>query len=211
VPDAPPSTTARAGGESGRLSRAPTQAPPPVAIPYKTAPKRVISTEKDDVFETRAEAHFVERLKEVLEHEAPIHCDLLATKVMSAWSWQRLRQRARERFDLLLQRAETKGLVQLRGPFAWRPGQRVEHYRLADEEGAIRSIDYVPPEEAAVAAAWLLDQNLSLESGELVRETARLLGYERVRGQVEAAVRVALDILVRSGRARIAGSRVEKP
>jgi len=68
-----------------------------------------------------------------------------------------------------------------------------------------------PPEEIANAAQHLLSQHISLPLDDLVRETARLFGYQRTGQRVEPAMRRGIALLLTRQMAREEGGMVIQP
>jgi len=92
------------------------------------------------------------------------------------------------------------------GVFLWMPTQDPESFSLfrisGENENSKRDAEDLPPQEVANAALHILDQNVSLPVVDLVRETARLLGYQRTGPMVDKAMRAGIQLLVRKGRAK---------
>ena len=71
-------------------------------------------------------------------------------------------------------------------------------FRVAgDDPASSRLPEDLPPEEIINSAIEILDQHMSVPLADLVRESARLLGYRRVgkivRERLEAAIRLSVD------------------
>jgi hypothetical protein len=73
---------------------------------------------------------------------------------------------------------------------------------------ARREATDIPPEEIANAAQHLLGQHISLPLDDLVRETARLFGYQRTGQRVEPAIRRGITLLLTRQMAREEGGMV---
>jgi hypothetical protein len=76
-------------------------------------------------------------------------------------------------------------------------------------EGVSREAGELPAEEIAAAAAWLLSTNLSMPTADLLRETARVFGIQRMGAKVSEAMAAGVDLLVTRGRAAKDGDRVQ--
>ena len=99
--------------------------------------------------------------------------------------------------------------------FLWRTDQDPETFaeaRLPDADGGgERDSSDVPPIELANAAAEVLHASISIEVVDLVRETARLFGYQRVGRQIDEDLQQAIDLLVAQERGIRDGDRVVLP
>lgn len=78
--------------------------------------------------------------------------------------------------------------------FLWAPSQDPKTYSLfriaGENENSKRDAESLPPQEVANAALHVLEQHVSLPATDLVRETARLLGYQRTGPTVDKAMDV---------------------
>jgi hypothetical protein len=92
------------------------------------------------------------------------------------------------------------------GAFLWPANLDSTEYRgfrVPDSNGdGTRQADELPPEEVGNAALHLLESHLSAPLDELIRETARLFGFQRVGRVVDERIRRGIEALVQSGRAR---------
>ena len=79
--------------------------------------------------------------------------------------------------------------------------------RLAPAE-ARREAQEVPLEEVANAAAHVLRANIALSQDELVKLTAKSLGFPRASGRVAEHLSAAVALLVKRGRAKRDGDKV---
>lgn len=85
--------------------------------------------------------------------------------------------------------------------FIWQRGQNPEQYtiyRVSDD--AKRSADDIPSEEIINAVKEVLSQQISLSESDLIRETAKKLGYSRTVGVVESTISFAVRKGVSAGK-----------
>jgi serine/threonine protein kinase len=209
--DGPVETPAEAdAGDAvtGALAPPSPSAAPTVQAPqatYVVAPARVVSATSDDLFQPKALRALYDRIEEVVRAEGPVHVDLLVRRVLDAWSWPRVTPRAKAR--VLAEGVETlrhAGKVDVRGEWVWRPAQQVVAFRTGGE----RKAEHVAPEEVAVAARWLLEQNVALGHDDLARETAKALGFPRLGEKIAEAMRAGIAKLAADGRCVLDGERV---
>ncbi|NUP99414.1 MAG: DUF3320 domain-containing protein, partial [Armatimonadetes bacterium] len=143
--------------------------------------------------------------EKVVEVEGPLSFDLLARRVAACWEIQRLTQRVRERLEQVLGAAAVERCVVGQRVFYWPCGGVPAAYRLfrraGDDPRSARELADIAPEEVANAAARVLSQQLRLPLEDLVRETARMLGYQRTTRQMEPWLREGIDLLIEQGRA----------
>ena len=136
----------------------------------------------------------------VLDAEAPISRKLLLKNTIAAWGITRSGSRVEEIFDRAL-RASGARSTQYGGQiYVWKNGQSPDKYdavRLAAGTEK-RSVEDVPPEEIAVAVRCVLSKQFSMPYSDLVRETAKAIGYTR-GANVDKQIGYAVDIAVSRG------------
>jgi hypothetical protein len=150
------------------------------------------------------------RILGVLAVEAPLHLDDLSRRIAESFGGLRITERLRSHIMEHLRALPAAAVV--RGDFVWRADQAPDTwstFRGLTSAGEARAAELVPPEEVAAAAAWVLSRSLSTTREDLVRETARLLGFQRVGAKVTERMLAGIGLLVRSGRCAMEGDRVE--
>lgn len=139
-------------------------------------------------------------INRVLDAEAPISRRLLMKNTIAAWGINRSGSRVEEIFDRAL-RASGARSTQYGGQiYVWKNGQSPDKYdavRLAAGTEK-RSVEDVPPEEIAVAVRYVLSKQFSMPYSDLVRETAKVIGYTR-GANVDKQIGYAVDIAVSRG------------
>jgi len=137
---------------------------------------------------------------------------LAARRLAAHWNFSRCTASVQQRVELLARRAKVR-IVQHGGElFLWPDDLEPAAYgafRLpGDSAEARREATDIPPEEIANAAQHLLSQHISLPLDDLVRETARLFGYQRTGQRVEPAIRRGIALLLTRQTAREEGGMV---
>jgi hypothetical protein len=79
---------------------------------------------------------------------------------------------------------------------------------VSANEAQKRDAGDLPPEEVANGVKLILQNQISLLRGDLVRETAKLFGYARIGSNVEMAMNAGIDQAVQMGFAFVEGERV---
>ncbi|RKH99628.1 DUF3320 domain-containing protein [Corallococcus sp. AB038B] len=192
---------------------APASPQPVVAGPSASAQAYVPATlramkEGADLFATASDASLREHLQSVIDQEAPLHEDLLARRVLDAWGLTKLTPRVRKRLEEQLQALAKRGTVTIQEEFLWstsRGPARYSGFRGAHPE---REAAHLPPEEVANAAAAVLTQALSLEREDLLRETARCFGIQRLTKAVIPVLEAGLTLLLQRGHCLAEGERM---
>ena len=172
-------------------------------------PVATLSTE--DFFGYSANPLQLDQIRQVAAVEAPLHLDDLARHLLTAWGWARLTERSRQRVESLVQALVRKGELQLRGVFIWLPSQSPDAFtghRQAAVGDEPRDASHIPPEEVAEAMRMVLQQNISLDREDLLRETAHQFGFKRVSAKTTDALVPGIEVLRQRGICEVDGTRV---
>jgi hypothetical protein len=78
----------------------------------------------------------------------------------------------------------------------------------AGNAGETRAVQDLPVEELANALLYLLEDHRSAPSEELIRETARLFGFQRLGRIVVTRIQRGIIVLAERGRIRMEGDAV---
>jgi very-short-patch-repair endonuclease len=165
-----------------------------------------------DFYERSAALAIQARLIEVVRREGPISLALAARRVAAAWGFERVRSPALERIRRLIPESEVRLETTAAGEFLWLRDVDSATYvgfRVPDASGnGARQADDLPLEEIGNAAVHVLERNVSAPLDELVSETARIFGFQRVGRVVDERFRKAIGGLVERGIARLEGEAI---
>lgn len=132
----------------------------------------------------------------IVDHEGPIHQELLARRVARTFQLMRTGHLVESRVDLQIQTACRRGTIRRDGEFVWSQGKRGVVPRRPAPGCKLRDIDHVPPEELEGAALLVVRLTRGITEGELAAESARVLGYARISDHIRAATLSAIKRLV---------------
>jgi hypothetical protein len=182
---------------------------PPIYIPYVVT--TILGT-PDDFYRTPANAKLRQTLRAIVTTEGPMSLSLAARRLAVHWNFSRFTSSVQQRVEQLVRRAKVR-IVQHGGDlFLWPDDLEPAAYRTFRLPGGSaesrREATDIPPEEIANAAQHVLSQHISLPLDALVRETARLFGYQRTGQRVEPAMRRGITLLLTRQRAREEGGMV---
>ena len=145
-------------------------------------------------------------LKEIVDREGPISLRVAARRLGAFWGIGRVSPALQDKTKQLALEAGLRIIRHQDELFLWPARQDPEQYerfRVAgDDPESRRDARDLPPEEVANAARYVLHQQGSLPLEDLVKETARLLGYQRTGVQVDQACRRGIDRLIEKGLVR---------
>ena len=126
------------------------------------------------------------RVAALVAGEGPLHEDYIASRLARAFGLARTGSRIRGATHSAIQRAETAGQVQVKGPFIWPKVFTFERVRVpvpgVDETH--RDISEIPPEEVDLAVLRVAEAALSVSEPALITQVARVLGFERTGDHV---------------------------
>jgi very-short-patch-repair endonuclease len=184
----------------------------PVLPVYEPFTFRELMGTPDGFYEAKSDNSIRALIEAVVCKEGPVSLDIVARRVAEHWRVGRVTSRAVNRIESLIGKSDVKVVREAEGIFLWAPNQDAKTFSLfriaGENENSKRDAEYLPPQEIANAALHVLEQNVSLPIADLVRETARLLGYQRTGPAVDKSMRSGVGILVKNGGAKEEGGVV---
>lgn len=166
----------------------------------------------DDFYDVKSDGGIRVLIEAVVSKEGPVSLDIVTRRVAEHWGVGRITSRTVKRIEGLTGKANVKIIREADGAFLWIPSQDPNTFSLfritGENENSKRDAECLPPQEVANAALHVLEQNVSLPIADLVRETARLLGYQRTGPAVEKAMRSGIGHLIKRGEAKEEGAVV---
>lgn len=201
------------------------QAPSPAAVPATISAKPdIVPTVPDNIYdeapiyqavqlpvypvdanlftEPQYRQRVVAAINKVLEQEAPIRESLLIRRVSQAFGFARAGSRIQAYLVSLLSTMRLPVTEQNGERFYWSKSQdpnSYSRYRVAGTGDSKRDIRDLPCQEIANAAAAVLRSQVGLPADDLIRETARLLGYARIGTSVKPSVEAGLHYGIQKG------------
>ncbi|EKD37973.1 MAG: hypothetical protein ACD_75C00919G0003 [uncultured bacterium] len=189
----------------GALSQRPLVQEPVLPV-YEPLTVREIRGTPDDFYDANSDSSIRTLIETVANKEGPVSLDLVARRVAEHWKVGRVTSRTVRRIEGLADKADVKVVREGGLVFLWPPSQDPKTYSLfriaGENENSKRDAECLPPQEVANAALYVLEQHVSLPAVDLVRETARLLGYQRTGPIVEKAMMRGVELLLRKGGAK---------
>jgi hypothetical protein len=180
--------------------------------PYLAAAIPAGRRQPDDLFAPRHLAELGKIIDQVLAAEAPMHVDVLARRVGAYFGIGRLTQRVSE---------QVRNALNGRGRFGdetdmvWRLDQDptgVPAVRVAGQGGmARREIDEVPLAEIAAAARIVTERAIGIAANDLVRDSARLLGFARITDRVVERVATGVKLAAQRTLIRLDAGKASLP
>jgi len=170
---------------------------------YTAAKLKPLAVSSEDLLLPKYNASIQARVRQVLEKEAPLSEGVLTKRVIQSYGITRAGTRIQERLDAVYKDMNLTVTQQAEQRFYWNGDQNPEDYslfRCSGEEENKREAKDVPVQEAANALYQVLYDQISLTKEDLIRETAKLLGYARVGSGVSALMSLTLTYAQERGR-----------
>lgn len=149
-------------------------------------------------------------VKSILDTEAPINRELLCRRIIAIWSISRIGSRIESFFNSLFKEMKIKSTGSDK-IFFWNDNQNPESYmvyRVSADESDRRDASDIPPEEISVAIKEILENQISMNLEDLIKEAARVFGFNRTGGNVEASMLNGVNKAVARGFAKTQGDRI---
>ena len=142
------------------------------------------------------------RIRTVVDKEAPLSLSVLTKRVVQSYGITRAGARIQSHFQLILDAENLTTTTQDGMVFYWKKGQDPQNYclyRVSGEGDHRRDVRDVPMQEVANAVCMVLQQQISMAQEDLLRETAKKLGYTRLGGNVLAALELGIQYALSNG------------
>lgn len=172
--------------------------PIPMAPVYRPARLAVTPIPSEEFTEPKYNRDLRSRIQNVLRVEAPVSQSVLEKRVIQSCGLSRAGSRIQSYLRSLL--SNVKRTYQDNGVFCWLDTQDPRQYaglRVSSDDEDRRDIRDVSVQEVANAVCLVLYEQVGMVQEDLLRETARKLGYARMGGNllsaIEAGIRCALS------------------
>ncbi|WP_083884978.1 DUF3320 domain-containing protein [Nocardia thailandica] len=134
----------------------------------------------------------------IVRREGPIELDMLVARIRDAWALGRAGGVVRNQVETVLARSAAQGTLHCEGTTYTIPGIAVETVRTPTAICA-RLVGQVPAPERKLAITSMVRDTVGAQRAELVKEVARLFGWNRVGTEIRVALEGDLDDLIRAG------------
>ena len=170
---------------------------------------------QDDFYKALAAKVIREDLEQLVRAEAPVSFSTACKRILAQWDLQRATPRAQDRVREVLPKCNAMLCDSGGLPFLWVTESDAAAYTQFRTAGAApesqRKADEIAVEEFANGALHILRSHISLSEDDLVKEAARLFGFQRTGPAVDQRVRAGVQWLIQSGRADSEGGTVILP
>ena len=132
-----------------------------------------------EIYDTRAE-DLARAIQEIVDVESPIHVDEVVRRIREFKGLGRAGNRIREAIQTGTKAALRLGLIKKRGNFLWTPGLEKPIVRFRDGDAKVDA-EMICDEEVEEAIIAILKNHFATEQDDLIRYSARLLGFSSVQ------------------------------
>jgi very-short-patch-repair endonuclease/DNA polymerase III delta prime subunit len=129
-----------------------------------------------------------EVLKEVVDHESPIHKDEAERRAVQYWGIGAVGSRVRAILEEAALICTQEKMIKKKGDFYWAINMDVPIIRNRESVDVSKKIEYIAPEEIREATIFVLKKECSVPKEGLIEQVANLLGIQRVTEDINKYV-----------------------
>ena len=177
----------------------PTAPGPDGAVPYKQAQIQASLRWDQQLHQVNATT-MARWIMDVVTQEGPVHTATATKRITEAVGVSRAGSRIQSAVQRGVRAARDNGLIQVRGDFLWPSGTHEPSVRdRSTLPGALRKIEYVPPEEIDLAARCVLEDSRGMARADTAPAIAQLLGFGRASASIREAIEKRIELLETRG------------
>lgn len=176
-------------------------------IQYKTAVLRQIGT--PEMFWSAPSATLNSIVLELVMQEGPIELRSACRRVLGCWGITKLTSTLQARVSASIRALASQNQIVVRDGFLWSIGTKVLPVRYPPAGESPREIEEIAIEEIGQGSVYCLQKEFTLSRGELVTQTARLLGFTRTSERIRQRIERAIEQLMSTNRVRMSNDKVE--
>ena len=148
---------------------------------------------------------------EVAATESPVHVREVMRRITEGCGVKRIGARIEAALQAGFQRAANSGLLQLRGNFIWlAAGGDAEVRDRSLLPAASRKIEFIAPEEIAVAILGIVDASYGIAADEVPTAVCRMLGFGRTTEDMIEVIGVRVEDLISSSAVVLADGMLQR-
>jgi len=140
-------------------------------------------------------------LRNIVNVEGPIHKELASKRLLKTWGISRMGNKVEDAIEEAINMCERRGQVNCVGDFIWPSKLKEVGVRIPDDDNpeTIRSIEHIPPEEIQAAMMLITKLAVGITKESLIKETARLFGFDRTGDHIVRSILREYNKLIKSG------------
>ncbi len=170
----------------------------------------------EDFYEPKTKVQVMKAIEKTLQAEAPIEYDYMKKKVLLCWGMMRNTPKSDGVFEEILREVPVTRTNTAGNTFLWLETMDPCNYGIyrLHEDGDLekRNLSQIPAEEVVNAVKEVVDKNVSLSREDLVKETVKIFGFNRITASIDQVVGIAISYAEQRGYAMISedGMRVSQ-
>ena len=159
--------------------------------------------DSEDFYEPKTKVQIMKAMEKTLQAEAPVEYDYMKKKVLLCWGMMRNTPKSDAIFEEILREVPVTQTNTAGNTFLWLQNMdpcKYGIYRLhAEDDLEKRTLSQIPAEEVVNAVREVVDVNVSLSHDDLVKETAKVFGFNRVTASIDQVVGIAISYAEQRG------------
>jgi very-short-patch-repair endonuclease len=184
----------------------------PIGKPYEIYTNNKTFGDNDDFYLATTKKTLKAELKKIMTVEAPIFEKLLAKRVSDLFNLKRITKKVLNHIEQVMDINSKNSNYKKVGDFYWLKNQDCNKFNLirvaSVNEKHERSIEEIPIIELTNGAIRILEENLSLEKQDLIKETLKLFGISRLTKNNEKYLNEAVELLISKNSGEIENDRI---
>lgn len=180
-----------------------------ISVKKEVLPKEYVHVElpklgdTKDFYEPKTKVQIIKAIEKTLQTESPIEYDLMKKKVLLSWGMMRNTPKSDAVFEEILREIPVIQTNTAGKTFLWLQNMDPCEYGIyrLHEAGDLekRTMNQIPAEEVVNAVKEVVDLNLSLSRDDLIKETAKVFGFNRVTANIDQVVGIAISYAEQRG------------
>jgi hypothetical protein len=178
------------------------------AVPYEMY-RSTQRLHRDHLLQRTYTTVLARTIGELVAIEGPIHHDFMVERLKDLHDVDRAGSNIQTNIKLAVRQATRWQTVEheSRSAFYRTPTRPLARFR-AYANGVSRTVEYIAPEELALAVLHLVEDQFGLVEERTPSAVARLFGIERLRSESADTIRAVIDDLVSNGALRRSGMQL---
>lgn len=156
----------------------------------------------EEFYTTNHTLTLCKQITDTIEYEGPISKQQLYKRVLQAWGISRTGSRIERRFDEVFAKLQITTSEHDQAVFFWPKSispRAYAQFRVSLKESERRNAEDLAPEEIANAVKHVLASQISLPREDLLKETVKLLGYQRSGTSLDKVIRSGIEVAIARG------------
>ena len=151
----------------------------------------------------------LDRMRYLLEEEAPIHKELLFRRLVTSFRSGKLTESVKKTLEEALGKLIGQEFTIDAAEFIWRAEKKTPTVRIPPIEGEARAFEHIPKEELAEAMLVILKNAYGATPDSLYHELCHVYGCDRMTQKIRTRCEEALFFLLMSEKVRLVDGKIK--